>query len=173
MLNRMQKWAEEKNKLTQQFTHDELHAETRRQEINELEVQEFGASAFRRLEALKLELAAFEERADIKTQGRIHSNKLIELMKEFQSSTSTPTDAERTLKDYLSWLDRSEENLRKDHLSYKNRILEELPVASWVYRRQLLRWYGRETFRRLVRQKIPYYISRVSIVQVLRMVRKG
>lgn len=173
MANRMQRWVEERNRKLQQFTHDELHVEILRQKIQELETQTLEASAFSMLEDLKLELAAFQERADITTQGRIHSNRLLELMREFQTSTSTPTDAERTLKDYLSWLEAMEDHRKKDYLSYRNHILEQMPIASWAYRGQLLRWYGKEVFHRLARQKIPYYISRVSMGQVLRLVRKG
>jgi len=179
MANRMQRWVEERNRKLQQFTHDELLAEMLRQQIQELEKQEFRAPGngqlrtdFEKLEDLKLELAAIQEHADIRSQGRLHSNKIMDMMAELRDSSSMPPHAEKTLKDYLSWLEVMEDHRRKDYTDQRNHIVQNWPVASWEYRGRLLRWFGKEMYHRVARQKIPYYISRVAMGQLLKWVRR-
>lgn len=173
MAKRMQRWVDEKHRMIQQFSHDELHAEMLRQQIQELETQEFDSVNFQKLEILKLELAAFQMRADVTFKGRIQSNKIIELMKELRMSRAPPPNAEKTLKEYLAWLEVMEDSRKQDYSNHRTHIMQELPNGSWEYRGNLLRWFGKEIYHRIARQKIPYYISRVTMSYVLKMVKKG
>lgn len=159
----------------QKFTHSEIRAEVLRQRIQELEQTEFKSgndpqtvAILQKLANLQDELSRVDVHANLNSEYRKLVNRYIVMMEHFRENDDVPSDAEEVIEGLRRWLDKAENQRRREFLQELSVCRQVWPEASWSNRARVIRWVGRHSLRQIGFEYPRYRLGRMMLGWMLK-----